>query len=250
MWVETDLATAELTKYASNAFLAMKVSYANMLAEVCDALGADVVTVTRALGPDPRIGPGHLRAGMGYGGGCLTKDLAALRSALAERGVRVPLLDEIEEINLRATVGVLAKVQASLGDLAGRRVTLLGLAFKPETDDVRMAPALALGADLLAAGAIVTGYDPQATEGAERSLPDLDVHTDMYRALEGAECAVVCTEWNEIRALDLARAFDVMARPLVIDGRNVFDPARMVAAGFTYLPTGRPASEAIARTRA
>ena len=242
-WVETDLPTAELTKYASNAFLAMKISYANALAEICDAVGADVVTLTETLGHDARIGAGHLRPGMGYGGGCLSKDLAALRGTVAALGLEVRLLDEIEAINERAAFAVLAKARASLGDLRGRRVTLLGLAFKPETDDVRMAPALAVAAGLLEAGAIVTGYDPRAAGAAKRALPHLDVEPDPYRALEGADCAIVCTEWEQIRTLDLAQVRSVMARPLIIDGRNVFDPVEMAAAGFTYLGTGRSAAE-------
>lgn len=238
-WVETDLATAELTKYASNAFLAMKISYANVLAEICEAVGADVVTLTEALGLDPRIGPGHLRAGMGYGGGCLGKDLAALRVTLVERGLDVPILREIEAINDRALRGVRTKVQELLGDLAGRRVALLGLAFKPDTDDVRAAPALRLAADLLDAGAVVVGYDPRATEAATRSLPALAVDDDPYRALEGAECVIVCTEWGEIRSLDLVRVRAMMAQPIMIDGRNVFEPDAAAAAGFTYVATGR-----------
>ena len=240
-WVETDLATAELTKYASNAFLAMKISYANALAEICDALGADVVTLTETLGHDARIGGGHLRPGMGYGGGCLSKDLAALRKTVAALGLEVRLLDEIDAINERAASGIVAKAREALGDLRGRRVTLLGLAFKPQTDDVRMAPALRVAEALLHAGATVVGYDPRATAAARQVLPELAVDADPYRALEGAECAVVCTEWDQIRALDLGQVRAVMARPLIVDGRNVFDPVEMEAAGFTYLGVGRPA---------
>lgn len=239
-WVETDLATAELIKYASNAFLAMKISYANVLAEICEAVGADVVTLTDALGVDPRIGPGHLRAGMGYGGGCLGKDLAALRSTLEERGLDVPILREIEAINDRALRGVSMKVKEQLGDLEGRRVVLLGLAFKPNTDDVRAAPALRLAADLLDAGAVVVGYDPKATEAAGRSLPALRVEDDPYQALRDADCAIVCTEWDEIRSLDLARVRAIMARPIIVDGRNVFEPDAAAAAGIIYVAIGRP----------
>ena len=238
-WIETDLSTAEITKYASNAFLAMKISYANALAEICDVVGADVLTLTTALGFDPRIGSGHLRPGMGYGGGCLGKDLSALRSSLSERGLQVDLLDEVERINDRAVDTVATKVRAALGHLPGRRVALLGLAFKPGTDDVRMAPALRLAADLLGAGASVVGYDPRASEAAKRSQPGLEVHSDPYRALDGADCAVVCTEWEEFRTLDLARVRAAMANPLIVDGRNVFDPHEMAAAGFIYVATGR-----------
>ena len=240
-WVETDLATAELTKYASNAFLAMKISYANALAEICDTIGADVVTLTQTLGLDPRIGAGHLRPGIGYGGGCLSKDLSALRTTLDGLGIRFGLLDEVEAINERALDGVLDKVRTGLGGLHGRRVTLLGLAFKPETDDVRMAPSLRLAARLLDEGATVIGYDPRAGEVAAKELSALEVDDDPYRALEDAECAVVCTEWDQIRSLDLERARAAMARPFVVDGRNAFDPAAMAAAGFEYVATGRPA---------
>lgn len=239
-YLETDLATAELTKYASNAFLAMKISFANALAEICDVVGADVVTLTRALGVDPRIGPGHLHAGLGYGGACLGKDLSALRGSLHERGVEVELLDVIERINDRAVDRVTTRVREALGDLSGRTVVLLGLAFKPGTDDVRSAPALRLAAELLAAGASVTGYDPRACDAAQRSLPELRVSEDLYGALAGADCAVICTEWDEIKALDLDRARATMARPLLIDGRNVLDPDTAAAAGFVYRATGRP----------
>jgi UDPglucose 6-dehydrogenase len=240
VWIETDLATAELTKYASNAFLAMKISYANVLAEISDLTGADVVTLTRALGVDPRIGAGHLRPGIGFGGGCLSKDLAALRTTLDRMGLKVGLLDEVEAINARALQAVVRKVRGHLGDVNGRRLTILGLAFKPDTDDVRFSPALRLAAELQQTGAVVIGYDPRATEAARERLPGLLVDDDLYRALEGAECAVVCTEWQEIRALDLGRASAAMAQPIIIDGRNIFEPAAMAAAGFTYVATGRP----------
>jgi UDPglucose 6-dehydrogenase len=239
-WVETDLATAELIKYASNAFLAMKISYANALADICDAVGADVVPLVEALGLDARIGPGHLRAGIGYGGGCLGKDLAALQMTLKEHGLDVPILREIEAINDRALSNVLKKIQDLLGDLAGRRVVLLGLAFKPNTDDVRAAPSLRLAADLLDAGAVVVGYDPRANEAASRALPALAVFDDPYLALEDADCAVVCTEWDKIRSLDLERVSAAMARPIIVDGRNIFDPNAAAAAGLTYAAMGRP----------
>ncbi|HTG46445.1 MAG TPA: UDP-glucose/GDP-mannose dehydrogenase family protein [Actinomycetota bacterium] len=242
-WVETDLATAELTKYASNAFLAMKISYANALAEICEAAGADVGTLTGTLGLDPRIGPGHLQPGIGYGGGCLSKDLSALRSTLAELGLKVGLLDEVEAINERALGAVLGKVREGLGDLRERRVTLLGLAFKPGTDDVRMAPALRLASALLDAGAIVTGYDPEAGPNAVRELTALRVEDDPVRAVEGAECAVVCTEWEQIRALDPARLRGAMARPFVVDGRGALDAAAFAAAGVEVVSVGRPAAD-------
>jgi UDPglucose 6-dehydrogenase len=156
--------------------------------------------------------------------------------------LEVRLLDEIDAINERAASGIVAKAHEALGDLRGRRVTLLGLAFKPETDDVRMAPALRVAEALLDAGATVVGYDPRATAAAKQALPELMVDADPYRALEGADCAVVCTEWDQIRDLDLERVRAVMARPVIVDGRNVFEADRMAAAGFDYMATGRPSS--------
>jgi UDPglucose 6-dehydrogenase len=239
-WIETDLQTAELAKHASNAFLALKVSFANALARIAEAAGADVEAVTEVMGADPRIGKAHLSAGLGYGGSCFPKDLLAFERLTSRLGYDFPLLREIARINQEAVDAAFRKVEEVLWNLEGKRVALLGLAFKPGTDDIRYAPALGLADQLLEAGAAVVGYDPQAGPNAKAELPGLEVIDDPYVALSGADAAVVCTEWDEIKALDLGRVREVMRLPIVVDGRNVFDSDEMAEHGFTYLPTGRP----------
>jgi UDPglucose 6-dehydrogenase len=239
-WIETDLRTAELAKHASNAFLALKVSFANAMARVCEAAGADVVAVTEIMGADPRIGPGHLRAGLGYGGSCFPKDLLAFHRLAEHLGYDFPLLEEIARINEEAVTAAFRKVEEAVWNLEGKRVTLLGLAFKEGTDDVRFSPALGLGQRLLGAGTRVVGYDPQAGANARAELPELEIAEDPYAALEGSHCAVVCTDWDELRELDPTKMADLMATPAVVDARNLLEPNAMAAAGFTYLPTGRP----------
>lgn len=241
-YIETDRRTAEVAKHACNAFLALKVSYVNALARVCEAAGADVVTVTEAMAVDPRIGGSYLAAGLGYGGYCLPKDVRAFERSATALGYDFALLREVERINEQAVDAAVAKVGEAVGDLGGARVALLGLAFKPETDNVTGSPALALALRLVDAGAAVTGYDPQAGAGAKAVVAELDVSGDPYAALEGADCAVVCTEWDEIRGIDLHRARTLMARPVLVDGRNAIDPRAAARAGFRYVPTGRPAT--------
>jgi UDPglucose 6-dehydrogenase len=238
--IETDLMTAELAKHACNAFLALKISFANAMARICERAGADVVSVADVMGTDPRIGRAFLDAGLGYGGSCFSKDLAAFER-LAERfGSELPLLGEIARINQEAVESAADKVKEALGSVEDKRVTLFGLAFKPDTDDVRFAPALALVRILLAQGAHLLGYDPQAAANAKAELPELEISPDPYEAAAGADCVVLCTEWEEFRTLDLERLKRVMAHPLVVDGRNLFDPQTMRKLGFTYYPTGRP----------
>jgi UDPglucose 6-dehydrogenase len=238
--IETDLQTAELAKHACNAFLALKISFANALARIAEAAGADIEAVTEVMGADPRIGKAHLSAGLGYGGSCFPKDLLAFEKLTSRLGYDFPLLREIARINEEAVDAAFRKVEEVLWNLEGKRVALLGLAFKPGTDDVRYAPALGLADRLLAAGAVVVGYDPQAGPNAKAELPGLEVVDDPYVALSGADAAVVCTEWQEITGLDLSRVREAMRLPIVVDGRNVFDRHEMAEHGFTYLPTGRP----------
>ncbi|MGH2653574.1 MAG: UDP-glucose dehydrogenase family protein [Actinomycetota bacterium] len=240
LWIETDLHTAELAKHASNAFLALKVSFANALARIAEAAGADVDAITEVMGADPRIGKAHLSAGLGYGGSCFPKDLLAFERLTSRLGYDFPLLREIARINEEAVDAAFRKVEEILWNLEEKRVALLGLAFKPGTDDVRYAPALGLADRLLAAGADVVGYDPQAGPNAKAELPGLEVADDPYIALTGADAAVVCTEWDEIIGLDLVRVREIMKLPIMVDGRNVFDSVKMGEHGFTYLPTGRP----------
>ena len=240
-WIETDPATAEVAKHACNSFLALKVSYVNAVARVCEAAGADVGTVAEAMGVDERIGPAYLQAGLGYGGYCLPKDVQAFERSAAQLGYEFGLLREADRVNTEAVDAALAKVFAAVRDPAGKRVALLGLSFKPGTDNVAGAPALALARRLLDAGATVVGYDPHAGDAASAALPGLEVADDPYRALEGAHCAILCTEWEELLGLDPDRIRGAMAEPVVVDGRNALDGDLLVKAGFTYLPTGRPA---------
>ena len=241
-WIETDVRTAELAKHACNAFLAMKISYANALARICELAGADVVAVADAMGADPRIGRAYLDAGLGYGGYCFPKDVAAFERLAARLGYRFGLLEEVARINQQAVEFAVQKVEEVLWNLEDKRIVLLGLAFKPGTDDVRFAPALEVARLLLAGGAAVVGYDPQAGGTAKAELPQLEIAADAYTALEGAHCAIICTEWPEFRDLDLDRAMALMSFPILLDGRNLYtgDAAESIArAGFTYLATGR-----------
>jgi UDPglucose 6-dehydrogenase len=242
-YIETDIHTAELAKHACNAFLAMKISYMNALARVCELAGADVVRVADVMGSDPRIGRAFLDAGLGFGGYCFPKDIQAFEHLASSLGYDFPLLREVARINQEALAATLAKIEEGLWNLEEKRIALLGLSFKPDTDDVRFAPALALGRRLIEEGARVVGYDPQATRNAKEELPELEIATDPYQAAAGAHCLVVCTEWQEFQTLDLHHLRTVMSYPLVVDGRNLFSPQTMAAAGFTHVPTGRPRIE-------
>jgi UDPglucose 6-dehydrogenase len=236
----TDLPTAELAKHACNAFLALKISFANAVARVCEASGADVVKIAEIMGSDPRIGPAFLDAGLGFGGSCFPKDLAAFRAQAARLGYEFRLLDEVVRINDEAIESAFIKIREVLWNLEGKRIALLGLAFKPGTDDVRESPALRLAAMLIDAGATVVGHDPWANEPARAELAELEVADDPYAAAEGAHCLVVSTEWPEYGELDLARLKGVLTHPILVDCRNLFSPGRMADTGLTYVPTGRP----------
>ena len=240
--IETDINTAELAKHACNAFLALKISYANALARICERADADVVAVAEVMGADPRIGPDFLRAGLGYGGSCFPKDLQAFEHLAAKLHYDFPLLREIVRINDEAIEATLEKVRVGLWNLEHKRVALLGLAFKPGTDDVRFSPPLALAARLLEGGATVVGHDPEAMVNAKEECPGLLASGDPYEAAEDAHCLIVCTDWPEFRSLDLARLREVMAQPFIVDARNLFEPDEIRAAGFSYQPTGRPGS--------
>lgn len=239
--IATDLATAELAKHACNAFLSLKISFANALARLADLSGADVVAVADVMGSDPRIGRAFLDAGLGYGGYCFPKDLAAFDRLANRLGYDFPLLREVARINDEAVDAIFDHISDALWNIEGKRVALLGLAFKPGTDDIRFSPAVALARKLHDAGARLVGFDPRARESVASEMPSLEIVDDVYSALKEADCAVVCTEWPEFTALDLPRVYKEMARPLIVDGRNVFDPQVMADIGFTYVPTGRPA---------
>ncbi|MGH2686703.1 MAG: UDP binding domain-containing protein, partial [Actinomycetota bacterium] len=202
--------------------------------------GADVVSVTRIMGADPRIGPAHLSAGLGYGGYCFPKDLQAFERLATRLGYDFPMLREVQRINDQAVEATFHKVEEVLWNLEGKRVAVLGLAFKPATDDTRFSPAVALTQRLLQAGTEVVAYDPQAAANAKAEVPALTIASDAYDALEGAHCAVIATEWPEFRDLDPERMHRAMEFPIVVDGRNLMDGAALAAAGFIYVPTGRP----------
>jgi UDPglucose 6-dehydrogenase len=237
--IETDIQTAELAKHACNAFLAMKISYVNALARLCERANADVTAVADVMGSDPRIGRAFLDAGLGWGGYCFPKDLQAFERLSSRLGYDFRLLREVERINEEAVDAAVEKVKDALWNLEGKRIALLGLSFKPLTDDVRLSPSLALARRLIKEDASVVGYDPEAGANAKSELPELDVAPSVYDALAGAHCAVVCTDWDEFRSLDLDRAKGLLAHPIVVDGRNLFDPAEMRKKGFLYYGTGR-----------
>ena len=236
----TDLRTAEMIKYASNAFLATKISFINEIASICEKLGADVKMVAQGMGLDKRIGPAFLEAGVGFGGSCFPKDVRALAHMAAINGCHPQLLRTVLEINRDARRSVIQKARDALGGLADRTVGVLGLAFKPNTDDLREAPALEIIHLLQSEGAQVRAYDPVAGEGALRANPDIVLCRDPYEVAEGSDCLILVTEWNEFKHLDMRRVKDLMAQPVLIDGRNVWDPADMTGLGFVYYGIGRP----------
>lgn len=240
-YLETDIETAELAKYACNAFLALKISFMNAVARVCERTGADVVDVADVMGADPRIGRSFLNAGLGFGGSCFPKDLRAFQRLVDKLGYELPLLDEVARINEEALEATLAKVRDALWNVEGKRVAVLGLSYKPGTDDVRFSPAMDLVRQLLSEGAAVVAYDPHALANAKAEIPEIEVATDPFDAASGADCLVICTEWDEFGELDLERLRKAMAAPLIVDGRNVLDPSTASSAGFDYYPTGRPA---------
>ena len=239
-FVTTDLVSAEMIKYAANAFLATKISFINEIAVICELVGADVANVAHGIGLDGRIGSRFLGAGIGWGGSCFPKDVAALRSTAREYGYEPALLDAAVTVNERQRKQVITKLQRDLRTLKGKRIALLGLAFKPNTDDLREAPSLEIARALDSLGARVVGYDPVAAKAAAEQLPDLRVVFDLYEALAGSHAAVVVTEWEEVRLLELERAASLMEPPkLLVDGRNVLDPEAASAAGLLYRGFGR-----------
>ncbi|MEK6326507.1 MAG: UDP-glucose/GDP-mannose dehydrogenase family protein [Actinomycetota bacterium] len=238
--VRTDVASAEMIKLASNAFLATKISFVNEIANVCEEYGADVTEVARGMGLDQRIGPSFLRAGIGYGGSCFTKDVSALKQLAGNSGYHFQLLNAVIEVNELQKRRVIGKLEKHLGSLAGRRIALLGFAFKPDTDDMRGASSLVLASRLEGEGARVRGYDPVAERPARELLPSVEFCDSPEQALEGADAAILVTEWPEFAELDWPSLAGRMANPLLIDGRNFLDPERLRAAGFTYEGIGRP----------
>ncbi len=237
--VITDLRTAEMIKYASNAFLANRISLINEIANICEALGADVKEVAVGMGYDKRIGHHFLDAGIGYGGSCFPKDVKALAHMAAIHGLHPQLLRTVMEINRHQRRLVIQKLRALLGSLQDKIVGLLGLSFKPNTDDMREAPAVELVHLLMNEGAFVKGYDPVAMDVAVRALPEIKLAEDPYDLAKGCDAVVVVTEWNEFKHLDMGRVKTLMRQPIVVDGRNIYEPETMKALGFTYRGIGR-----------
>ena len=235
-----DIRTAELAKHACNAFLATKISFANALARICEASGADVDLVADIMGTDERIGRAFLDAGLGFGGYCFPKDLAAFKAQADRLGYEFGLLDEVIKINSQARQAAFEKVKEALWNLEGKRVLMLGLSFKGGTDDVRESPALYLARELIDAGATVIGFDPQANESAKADLPALEIADDIYVGAEGADCIVIATDWEQFAELDLVRLKGILNNPMIIDARNLLDGDIVSQAGFSYIPTGKP----------
>jgi UDPglucose 6-dehydrogenase len=234
-----DIASAELTKYAANAMLAVRISFMNLMAQMCEAAGANVNHVRRGIGADPRIGSQFLYPGIGYGGSCFPKDVRALMMTGRSFGIDVSLLDAVEAVNQRQKLHLVEVAERELGGLGGRRVAVWGLAFKPNTDDVRDAPALAIISALIERGAEVVAYDPVAVEKARLSIGDICRYSnDAYEALDGADALLLATEWSEFRTPDVEEMAKRMNGRLVLDGRNIFDPAALAAHGFTWRGIG------------
>ncbi len=249
--VVTDLTTAELIKHASNSFLSTKISFMNMVADVCDAVGADVTKVAEGLGLDPRIAPGFLQAGIGFGGYCFPKDLRAFRRLAEDHNVECSLLRAVEKVNCQRVEIFLQKIRSCLWVAQGKPIGVLGLAFKPGTDDIREAPGLKIIDGLLREGAELRLYDPRAMAEVKRFYPpkagQITYVETPYEVAAGAEALLLLTEWDEFKHLDWERLRDLMAAPNVIDGRNFLDPAMLKEAGFTYLGMGRYGDDPLRR---
>ena len=236
----TTINSAELIKHASNSFLALKISYANVISDLCERIGADVEQVTHAMGLDPRIGTQFLKAGLGFGGFCFPKDIQAFIHLAGTVGVDFEMLRAAEKVNKQRIDRYFEKIHKALWVIRGKRVAVLGLAFKANTDDIRFAPALEVVRRLLDEGAEVLASDPEAISKTKAVFPAVRYHEDPYETLKGADAALVCTEWKLFRELDWERARKLMARRLVIDGRNLYSPKAMQDLGFEYYSFGRP----------
>ena len=238
--VITDLRTAEMIKYASNAFLATKISFINELADLCELVGADVKEVAAGMGYDARIGRHFLDAGLGWGGSCFPKDVEALAFMAKEAGLNPRILNQVMDVNYDRRKAVVQHLEQLLGEsLDGKTIGLLGLAFKPNTDDMRDAPSIDISNALIAAGAHVCGYDPVARKTAAPLMPAVEICDDVYKMAEGCDALVVVTEWNEFKQLDLEKIKSLLKSPVIYDGRNVYEPALMKEMGFAYRAIGR-----------
>jgi UDPglucose 6-dehydrogenase len=238
-FVITDVESAELIKYASNGFLATKISFINEVAHLCEALGADVETVAHGMGLDERIGPKFLHPGPGFGGSCFPKDAQAVAQIARERGLTFRIMEAVLEANEATRRRMVEKIETAFGGTRGKTVAVLGLSFKPETDDVRESPALAIVEALLAGGADVRTFDPAAMSACRPLWPTVRFCDSPYEAAEGAHGLVIVTEWNSFRFLDLGRLKALLHRPLIVDLRNIYEPTKVAAAGFEYVSVGR-----------
>jgi UDPglucose 6-dehydrogenase len=239
VFMVTDTKSSELIKHASNSFLAMKISFINMVADLCEAVGADVSDVAEGMGLDSRIGHQFLNPGIGFGGFCFPKDVQAFVRIAEKSGCDFALLQEVENINRRRIERFLKKVREEVWVLRGKKIAVWGLAFKPNTDDVRFAPSITLIQALQAEGAVVSAYDPQAMEKARPILSNVQFASSPYEAADGAHAVLIVTEWKEFREMDWTRLRQMVERPLILDGRNMFRPADMLARGFEYVSVGR-----------
>lgn len=237
--LRTSVPTAEMIKYASNAFLATKISFINEIANVCEEVGADVTEVAEGMGLDGRIGPKFLSAGVGFGGSCFPKDVSALKQLAGNSGYHFQLLTSVIEVNELQKRRVVGKLKRHLGDLEGKEIALMGLAFKPGTDDMREASSVVLAGRLLAEGARVRAYDPVALQAASSRLSAVALHDDPMQCITGADAVVIVTEWPEVVGLDWARVSQAMRGDVLVDGRNALDPSQVVAAGLAYEGIGR-----------
>ncbi|HRI03587.1 MAG TPA: UDP-glucose/GDP-mannose dehydrogenase family protein [Pyrinomonadaceae bacterium] len=237
--VITSLEAAELIKYAANAFLATKITFINEIANLCDAIGCDVHDVARGMGMDNRIGRKFLHPGPGYGGSCFPKDTRALTTVADQFGVETRIVDAVIEANERQRDAMIDKIEKLVGDLNGKRIGVLGLSFKPETDDMRESPAIDIIKAVIARGGSVTAFDPVAMAEAKHYLPDIGYANDEYEALDGADALVIITEWNQFRALDMEKVKSLLTAPKIADLRNIYEPQDMIGLGFEYVGVGR-----------
>jgi UDPglucose 6-dehydrogenase len=235
----TDIKSAEIIKHASNSFLAMKISYINAVSNICERTGADIAKVAEGMGLDKRIGRSFLNAGIGFGGFCFPKDLEAFYWISRKMGYEFNLLKEVMEINKGQRVILVKKIEDALWNLKGKVIGVLGLAFKPDTDDMRFAPSIDIISDLQKAGASVRAYDPQAVKRAQSILKDVIYAKTPYEAARGADCLVIITEWDEFKKMDLKRISKLLKHPIIIDGRNMFDPVVMRELKIVYKSMGR-----------
>ncbi len=240
-FVVTDVESAELIKYASNGFLATKISFINEVAKLSEALGADIETVARGMGLDRRIGPLFLHPGPGFGGSCFPKDARAVAQIAREKGFPFEIMEAVLDVNDKTKTRMLEKIENAFdGDLEGRTIAVLGLSFKPDTDDMRESPAIEIIDGLLGAKANIRAFDPAAMEECREIWPEVEFCGTPYLAADGADGVVIVTEWNQFRALELDRLKQLLNHPLIVDLRNIYEPAKMSAAGFDYISVGRP----------